>query len=355
MQLNKRPLFLAAMLTLVFCTASCSASPAMESETPAHHGDGNNGFVNPYIPPYKKNVFSFIKMRWFSDEPFADQTEEIDKIEYAESALESVPEPDSSLGVIWLGHSTFLLRSNGLTVLTDPILSDRASPLSFAGPKRLAELPYTLEQLPVIDIVIISHNHYDHLDKQTIKQLGNQPQYLVPLGLKDWFEAVGIEGERVHELDWWQQWSGRGIKITATPSQHWSGRGLFDRNESLWASWVLEWDSRRLWFGGDTGYNPVQFKQIGEKWTSFDLAMIPIGAYAPRWFMKASHVNPEESIQIHNDIGSRFSIGMHWSTFQLSAESLEEPKLRLNERVTAGALSRGQFITLPIGGYLSLE
>ena len=338
------------LLTLVAC--STSTPTGVLKPEPQHHGEG--GFVNLYGPPNDKNVFDFIKMRWFSSEPFSDHTEDLDQIRVAEQLLD-LSAVSAPLSVTWLGHSTFLLESNGVRVLTDPILSQRASPMGFAGPQRLAPMPYSVDDLPTIDYVIISHNHYDHLDAFTIESLGNQPQYLVPLGLKEWFVDLGIEAARVHELDWWQHWSGGPIRFTATPCQHWSGRGLFDRNQTLWASWMLEWGARTVWFGGDTGYNNVQFKQIGEKWPQVDLALIPIGAYAPRWFMQASHVNPEEAVQIHNDIGSRFSIGMHWSTFQLSAEPLDEPRQKLLEAIDSGNLAQGEFITLPIGGHVEIE
>ena len=140
--------------------------------------------------------------------------------------------------------------------------------------------------------MVISHNHYDHLDRKTIRILGNEPRYLVPLKLSQWFTDLDIEAARVIEFDWWDSQRVAGINITATPSQHWSGRGLFDRNETLWASWLIEFGDFNVWFGGDTGYNEVQFKEIGERWNDIDLALIPIGAYAPRWFMMTSHVNP---------------------------------------------------------------
>lgn len=343
----------------VFGLMACSTSTPTDvlKPEPEHHGEG--GYVNPYGPPNDKNVFDFIKMRWFSSEPFADHTEELDQIQVAEQLVD-LSAVSAPLTVTWLGHSTFLLESNGVRVLTDPILSQRASPIGFVGPERLAPMPYAVEELPAIDYVIISHNHYDHLDAFSIEHLGNQPQYIVPLGLKEWFVDLGIDAARVHELDWWQHWAEGPIRFTATPCQHWSGRGLFDRNQTLWASWMLEWSlnsnsKRTIWFGGDTGYNNVQFKQIGEKWPQVDLALIPIGAYAPRWFMQASHVNPEEAVQIHNDIGSRFSIGMHWSTFQLSAEPLDEPRQKLVEAVASGALEQGEFITLPIGGQVEVD
>ena len=343
---SKRMCFRKLLSLLVILNFGCAPVSAPVDGQPVHHT--SEGFTNPHLDKEVKSVFSYMKMRWFSDEEFADQTQELGQIPVIETTI-NLKQTGEKPRLTWLGHSTFLIQYRGVNILTDPILSSRASPVSFAGPVRLAPKPYDLDSLPKIDIVIISHNHYDHLDSETVSRLGNTPQYLVPLKLASWFMDAGIQAERVHEFDWWDAKSFGPVKYTATPSQHWSGRGLFDRYETLWAAWHLDFGDFTLWCGGDTGYNSHQFKAIGQHWGGVDVALIPIGAYAPRWFMKASHVNPDEAVRIHNDIRSKFSIGMHWATFQLTAESLAEPRQRLKRLVAEEALARGDFITLAIG------
>lgn len=327
------------------------ACVSQDSLPVSQHVESQNGqYSNPHINDPDKSFFDYWGMRLFGDTEFADQSAQVDRIQVTDGILDLTENPQG-LRVIWLGHSTFLIQAGGVNILTDPILSERASPVSFAGPARLAPMPYGFEDLPAIDAVLISHNHYDHLDKATIRQLGNGPHYYVPLGLKSWFIEQGIEAARISEMDWWQHQAGQGYRVTATPAQHWSSRSLFDRRKTLWAGWHIQLSDWSLWFAGDTGYNPVQFRQIGQRFEDIDLALIPIGSYSPRWFMKPYHVNPQEAVQIHRDVGAAMSVGMHWSTFQLSAEALDEPRQRL-QRVMAEQPELEPFITLPIGGHL---
>jgi len=336
------------MLITCLIISGCQSSDAGKISTrPAHHTD--DGFRNPYIDTIEKGPFTFIKMKYFGDEPFADHVAEAHQVPIAQPAFRALKEPSKVPQVTWLGHSTFLIQYQGLAILTDPILSDRASPVSFAGPERLVGKPIDYSDLPPIDFVIISHNHYDHLDVETVTMLGDDPLYMVPLKLKDWFVEEGISANRVREFDWWDRLRLESIEFTATPSQHWSARGLFDRHATLWAAWHIQIDDFGLWFGGDTGYNPVQFKEVGERWPDIDLGLIPIGAYAPRWFMSQQHVDPDEAIKIHRDIGAKLSIGMHWGTFQLSAEPMMEPAERIAAAVNNGQLNPDTFITMAIG------
>lgn len=337
------------LLTGVVASIALTACKHIDepSERPAHHAA--EGFQNPYVGPIEKSPFTFLRMKYFGDEEFADHSLEADLMPIIPGDLGRIQGPGDQPQITWIGHSTFLIQYKGISVLTDPIMSDRASPISFAGPKRLVALPIEQSQLPDIDYVIISHSHYDHLDSETILKFGPSTQYLVPLKLRSWFVDLGVPAKNVHEFDWWQQANYGELAVTATPSQHWSARGLFDRNETLWSAWHLSIGDFSLWFAGDTGYNDIQFKEIGARFESIDVALIPIGAYAPRWFMKDQHVNPEEAVQMHIDVGAKRSLGMHWGTFQLTAEKFFEPKERLALALAERRLDPESFSALSIG------
>ncbi len=338
------PLMILALL--VGCVVTDPDEPV--SDKPAHHAA--DGFKNLHIEHPKKNLFDFLIMKHFGDTNWADHATRAAEVSVRSLELEPVLKPaPERLQISWLGHSTFLIQSAGINVLTDPIFSDRASPFSFAGPERYARHVVNYDQLPKIDYVIISHSHYDHLDRATIRRLGDQPIYLVPLRLKTWFVEQGISADQVHEFDWWDKAAFGGLHVQAMPSQHWSARTLFDRHQTLWASWFLKWGGRKIWFAGDTGYNSTQFKQIGEVTGGVDVALIPIGGYLPRSFMGLYHVNPAEAIMIHTDIGAETSIGMHWGTFPLTAEGPIDPVVELRRQVGLQNLRKGEFMSLAIG------
>lgn len=254
----------------------------------------------------------------------------------------------------WIGHSTFLFQHRGLNVITDPVFSERASPIGFAGPKRYTPPAMHVDHLPPIDIVLLSHNHYDHLDRDAVKKIARRNEgrtkFLVPLKVADWFRREGIDN--VVELDWWDDTSpvdGRaGVRAWFVPAQHFSGRALNDRNATLWGGWVLEIDGLRLFFAGDTGYGK-DFADIGAVFGGFDLSLIPIGAYEPQWFMNAVHVNPEDAVRIHRDVKSRLSIGMHWGTFILTDEPVDEPPQRLARALAAQDIDPHAFATMRHG------
>jgi L-ascorbate metabolism protein UlaG (beta-lactamase superfamily) len=256
----------------------------------------------------------------------------------------------SETTLTWIGHATVLLQIGGRNILTDPHLSERASPVSFAGPRRRVPPGLTLEQLPHVDAVVISHNHYDHLDADTITQLaaqaGGPPQFYVPLGLRRWFNELGIA--TVTELDWWESREMAGVKIHCVPVQHWSQRTLADRNQALWGGWVIEHPALRFFFTGDTGYSQ-DFKDIERRFGRFDVAAIPIGAYEPRWFMAPFHVNPAEAVQIHLDLKARYSLGIHWGTFEMTDEPLDEPPVVLERELSRLGIAPERFIVLRHG------
>ena len=250
----------------------------------------------------------------------------------------------------WIGHASFLLQIDGINILTDPHLTKRASPVIFAGPSRTTPPGLSIKDLPAIDIIVISHNHYDHLDYQTIlqitrKQINNQPLILVPLKLKKLLKSFGAKN--VQELEWWDNTNFKNLTIHSVPVQHWSNRS-FNTNKTLWCGWVFETKNFKFIFVGDTGYSK-DFLTIQKKFGFMDLALIPIGAYAPRWFMKDHHCNVEEAIQIHKDLKSKQSIAMHWGTFQLTDEPMDEPPKLLKKLVVEKNLSSDEFIVMAHG------
>lgn len=267
--------------------------------------------------------------------------------------------------VTWLGHATVLAQFGGVNLLTDPHCSHRASPFTFTGPQRAQPPAIAPEQMPPIDLVLVSHNHYDHLDGATVqalaRQAGGPPLFVVPLGLKSWFARRGIDN--AVELDWWQTALLCGVEVTLTPVRHWSSRALGDRMASLWGGFAVLAPDLHLYFGGDTGYSPTNFhdtrahfaeRQRPEAGGGFDLALLPIGAYEPRWFMAPQHVNPEESVRIHQELGAKRSLGVHWGTFRLTNEPLDEPPRKLAQVLRAAGLGTQDFCVTAIGETLRL-
>lgn len=246
------------------------------------------------------------------------------QIETMDNDGSKVRENKNNLSLTWIGHATVLIQIDGKNILTDPIWSERCSPISFIGPKRFTNPGIKLEDLPPIDIIIISHNHYDHMDLPTLKALDERDKPTIFAGLKnkDFLQGEGLTN--VIELDWWDIRIEKDIKITFTPTQHFSGRGIFDREETLWGSYIIEGKEKTIYFAGDTGYFPG-FKEIGSKFPNIDVAILPIGAYEPRWFMKPIHMNPEDTFQAYRDLGAKYLLPMHYLTFVLTDEALDEP------------------------------
>jgi N-acyl-phosphatidylethanolamine-hydrolysing phospholipase D len=261
--------------------------------------------------------------------------------------------------ITWVGHATMLVQASGLNVLTDPIFSQRASPVQFSGPKRAQPPGIALSDLPQIDVVLISHSHYDHLDLDSVKalakQAGGAPLFIVPLGLKDWFSKQGIT--TVKELDWWDSVVEKGVEFNLTPVQHWSARSLGDRSQTLWGGWSVFGADFHWYYGGDAGYSkdfadtqqrfaPRQTAALGG---GFDIALIPVGAYEPRWFMEHQHLNPTEALQVHKDLKTKRSVGVHWGTFELTDESLDQPPKDLAAARKDQGVDENDFFLLSIG------
>lgn len=249
---------------------------------------------------------------------------------------------ESDLYATWLGHATVLVNLEGVNFITDPVWAARASFVGFAGPKRYRPPPMKLEYLPGLDFAVVSHDHYDHLDLDAVKQITAQNRgikWFVPMGMKSWMESngIGIDGSSsVTELNWGESADfvkgKKNFTIWCLPAQHWGQRGPFDQNQRLWSGWAVIGEKRRFYYSGDTGNCDSEFRKFGEKLGPFDLAAIPIGAYEPRWFMKSQHINPEEAIGVHELIRSKNSIGIHWGTYHMgSYEYYLEPRDKLKE------------------------
>jgi N-acyl-phosphatidylethanolamine-hydrolysing phospholipase D len=231
--------------------------------------------------------------------------------------------------VTWIGHATLLVQLGGVSILTDPHWSTRASPVAFAGPKRLIPPGLPFDQLPPIQVVLLSHDHYDHLDLATVRRLAraHAPRFVVPLGIGGWLRDRGIHG--VVEHDWWGMEQIGDVALTCVPAQHFSGRTLWDHDRRLWCGWAIQSPDRRLFFAGDTGYDPALFADISDRLGPIDVAAVPIGAYLPPIIMRHVHSTPEQAIQIFTDLGAGRLLAMHWGTFDLAEEPIGEPPIRL--------------------------
>ena len=322
----------------------------------AHHTP--TGFKNNYTPEVNKSFGDFLRWQWESwglDKTANSPTPSVQ----ADLALLKAP---ASPTVTWMGHATALVQANGLNVLVDPVFSERASPVQIFGPKRAQPPGVAMADLPDIDAVLISHNHYDHLDRASValldekaKAAGKTTLFIVPLGLKAWFNGIGIDS--VVELDWWQHHTIQGVEFHLTPVQHWSARSINDRSATLWGGWAVLGADFHWYYAGDTGYSrdfadtakhfaPRQSEALGG---GFDLALVPVGAYEPRWFMSQQHVNPMESVRIHQDVGAKRSIGVHWGTFALTDEPLDQPPRDLAIARQALNVTETDFGLLAIG------
>ena len=295
---------------------------------PAHHtqtGFQNHPLVAKMVP---KGFLFYVRRLWGSvftpDVPDGHAL----SAQEAELLLNSI-EGDK---ISWLGHATFLLKTAETTILTDPFLTEFASPISWAGPRKFVAPGISMESLPHIDVVLISHNHYDHLDDETIRKLDNKEKIhvVVPLGLKSFFVERGYE--MVTELDWGESVTLEHIKITSHPAVHESARSTGDFNKTLWSSWAIESPALRIFFVGDTGYSKPIYRRIGAEYGAFDYAIVPIGAYAPRKLLWMSHVTPEEAVLLGADVRANTLIASHWGTVSsLSDEPVFEPPQRFKK------------------------
>lgn len=321
--------FLILLITMSV-NVSCSTYPKSD------HYDGKV-FFNPNGTG-TKTFWDVLKWKWN-----AEPVKWPEQVGNKEHPFRKISPADKGV-VTFINHATFLVQLPGLTFITDPVFSQRASPFTFAGPKRFRNPGIELENLPALDLVVISHNHYDHLDIETLKILDGKfhPLFIVPLGDEKLLKREGIQN--VKAMDWWEETIVKDTKVTFAPSQHWSSRSLWDKCESLWGAYQVG----PIYFAGDTGYGE-HFKQTFEKLGSPEIALLPIGAYEPRYFMKGHHMNPEDAVMAHKDLQAKKSFGMHFGTFQLTDEGIDEPVEKLKEARTKFGLIEENFTVLDQG------
>jgi N-acyl-phosphatidylethanolamine-hydrolysing phospholipase D len=362
------------LLPLLGCLppAAAQSNPYYDSRK-AHHTP--SGFRNNYVESVSQGLPALLRWQWEAwcqGRPFAPKaptpTVEPDLAALQQYSTRFAQAPLSTKPAItWVGHATMLVQADGLNVLTDPVFSERAFAVQWMGPRRVQAPGVALDDLPPIDVVLISHNHYDHLDRDSVvrlnaraRQQGHPILFLVPLGIKPWMQKLGIDA--VQELDWWDRRTVAGVAFHFTPVQHWSARGVADQSETLWGGWAVLGPSTHWFFGGDSGYSQ-DFADIRKHFADrqtvalgggFDIALVPIGAYEPHWFMHAQHIDPAEAVQVHRDLGTKRSVGIHWGTFSLADEALDQPPVDLMEARRAAGLDDDDFLVLKIGETLSL-
>ena len=335
--------FIKVALLIVSLLYSLPTYSNEEINSSAHHlSDGT--YANTSGVAYESSFNKLLKWSWERRSKNLETFEfEVEVPNYKEIY------ENENIVITWIGHEYFLYQNKDINVLTDPHFTQRASPLNFAGPKRYMAPGMKIDDLPNIDVVTISHSHYDHLDYKSVKLLSEKFEnilFLVPLGLKKWFESKGIYN--VKELDWWDSFTIKETLITFAPVQHWSARGLFDRNETLWGAWHFKNKFHSFIHLGDTGYTD-DFRVIREKLGPVDLAAIPIGAYEPRWIMEFSHINPEEAVMTFLDLEASKAIGMAWGTFILTDEPVKEPPRELLKELKKSNISNEDFFILKHG------
>ncbi|WP_430428730.1 MBL fold metallo-hydrolase [Parasphingorhabdus sp.] len=305
-------------------------------------------FVDRAFVNQERQAESDLGMEFMQEQFFGDQQREpegsVPVISFDPAQLQNKADP--GLRTIWLGHASVLVEIDGYRILTDPVLSQRVSPFQFLGPKRTHQPPLPLEQWTAVDAVVISHNHYDHLDEATVRHLAAQgTKFFVPLGVGQYFEDWNIPSSQVVEMEWWQSEKIGALTIIATPNRHYSSRGLLDYKATHWSSWSISGPTHKVFYSGDSGYSKL-FSQIGERLGPFDLNIIKVGAYGPGQAWADIHMTPEEAIQVHLDIGGKRMLPVHWMTFNLALHDWDEP---IKRALTAAERKDVAVVTPKIG------
>ena len=321
---------------------------------PAHHRPGG-GFRNPWPDAAVRGFRDLLRWR-LVDRPRESlaPTPAFDSFPRKSPSLVTPRAAPGQRTVTWIGHSTLLLQLGPLNVLTDPMWSDRASPFQWIGPKRMMPPGVQFDTLPEVDVVLLSHNHYDHLDASTVRRIAQRfpnASWLCPLQVGRLLRSLGVR--HLVERDWWQSVKTPVLRATPTPAQHFSARGIGDRGDTLWCGWTIEADGVRVYFAGDTALHP-EFGEIGAKLGPFDLALLPIGAYEPRWFMRSVHMNPADAIRAYRAIIESSAracpcVPIHWGTFRLTDEPMDEPPRIFRELWEKAGFNSEMLWTMSVG------
>ena len=331
------------LLTAAFSAAGPAWGQAKDIEAlareRAHHT--NPGFRNPWMP--EERVGSTLRLlEWkISSNPFRKEKRQRPYFPVMKPDVAAVLNAEDS--VTYLGHATLWIRVNGQNILTDPVFGDI---LYFID--RFAPFPLPPEELPPMQVILISHSHYDHLDRDSIRKIGTGPLYLTPLGYREWLEDI-LPGVRVIELDWFQKYTIHGVTYRLLPAQHWTRRTFWDTNKRLWGSWLIESANRKVFFAGDSGYFPG-FAEIGRKFGPLDAALLPIGAYEPRWFMSVYHIDPDEAVKAFRELRARVLIPQQWGVFDLTDEPMDLPARDYRKAAERAGLTVQQTPLLQHGG-----
>ena len=309
------------------------------SREKAHHK--NPGFTNSWLAEeVEGDLFRFLKWR-FSSNPYKEEKKIRPLFPILKPDVRRILERGNS--ITYLGHGTIWVRLKGQNLLTDPVFGDVAYFI-----RRVTPFPLAPEELPPVQVVLISHSHYDHLDKKSIRRLGPAPLYLTPLGYGDWFEDV-VPGATVRELDWFETHLFNGVTYRLLPAQHWTKRTPFDTNRRLWGSWLVEAEGRKIFYAGDSGYFQG-FSEYGGKYGPIDAALLPIAAYEPRWFMKAFHMAPHEAVKAFQELRAAVFIPQQWGVFDLTDEPLGLPPQDYREAARRSGIPEARTPLLPHGG-----
>jgi L-ascorbate metabolism protein UlaG (beta-lactamase superfamily) len=332
---------------LVFSQNSQPKAPRSEGDLESqaakkvHHRENPGGFINPWLPAGEPGGF-FRFLQWkFSTNPYAEEKKQTPRFPVTATDVPGIQNGGDS--ITYLGHASLWIRLRDQDIITDPNFSERIALFI----KRHTPFPIPLPNLPDFQVVLISHGHYDHLDTSSIVRLGTAPLYLTPLGYKDWFEDT-LPGARVVELDWFETYTHQGITYRLLPAQHWTKRTLFDTNRRLWGSWLVEGGGRKVFFAGDSGYFEG-YKEFGRKFGPVDAALMPVGLYEPRWFMKTYHMDPEEAIRASQEMGAKVIIPQQWGVFDLTDEPLDLPPQDYRKAARAAGLSEQEAPLVPHG------
>jgi len=335
------------ILALAAISGCCMYSAPGYKGPRSDHFDGKR-FYNQGTSA-QQGFFSFLKWVTTRDAPEWHPVQAVGLRHKVPERVES-----GELRVTFINHATFLIQMDGMNILTDPIWSERTSPVSFSGPRRVQQPGVLFDDLPPIDAVLVSHNHYDHLDLATLKKIAarDNPRIYTGMGNRAFLAKAGIS--RVEEMDWWQQEKpGKEIEITFITAKHFSNRGMCDHNKTLWGGFVIASPAGAVCFAGDTGFGP-HFEQIAQRFPNLRLALLPIGAFQPVWFMAPHHLSPQDALRAHLILKTRTSIAMHYGTFRLGDDKQNEPAETLQAAIAAAAMGDTQFLIMRFGETISV-